>query len=187
MKIKYFVLILALTTILLGKDLVIKDTQVLLSPVNTPFYFPVYTIDGEAILLTQSAYTGLWLLDRSSQELRQITDSQGAGFQPRSLSDGAVIYRHDEYQKDRKVTSLYKADATGNHLIADGARFVSPANMVDNRMLYLINDTPTILNAITGQQERNLADYTTVLNDKLSIKLFRAGVQTILSPQGQGH
>ena len=187
LKIKYFALILALTTILLAKDMVIKDTQVLLSTVNTPFYFPAYTIDGESILLTQNAYTGLWILNRSSEELRQITSVQGAGYQPRSLSDGTVIYRQDEYQKGRKFTSLYKADASGNHLIAEGARFVSPANMVDHRMLYLIDETPTILNAITGQRERNLADYTTVLNDKLSLKLFKAGEQTILAPQGQGN
>jgi len=187
LKIKYFALILILATSLLGKNIVIKNTELLLSEGKTPFYFPVYTIDGQSILLTQNAYTGLWILDRSSEDLRQITKSQGAGFEPRSLLDGSIIYRQDEYEQGRKFTSLYKADTTGNHLIADRARFVSPANMVDHRMYYLIDETPTILNASSGTLENNLKNYTTILNDKLSLKHYKAGVQSILAPHGQGN
>ncbi len=143
---------------LLAKDIVIEDTRVLLNDPTSPFYFPVYTVDCESILMTQNAYTGLWILNRSSEEISQLTNSQGAGFQPRSLSNGAIIYRHDEYEKGRKFTSLYKADASGKHLIAAAARFVSSANMVDDRMIYLIDESPAIHNGITGQRESSLAD-----------------------------
>ena len=187
MKTTYFTWILLLTTGLLGKNIIIQNTEILLSDRSTPFYFPVYTIDGQSILLTQNAYSGLWILDRSSEELRQITKSQGAGFEPRSLLDGSVIYRHDEYEKGRKFTSLYKSDATGTHLLAEGARFVSTANISNDRMLYLVDETPTILNAINGTRETNLVDYTTVLNDKLLLKLFKSGEETILAPQGPGN
>ena len=186
MKTKYLTMILILTSSLLAKDIIVQETQVLVDN-KTPFYFPSYTIDGESILLTQSAYTGLWILDRSSQEIKQITNSQGAGFEPRSLTDGAVIYRHDEYQKGRKFTSLYKVMDSENQLIADAARFVSPANVVNDRLIYLINEAPTVLNGSNGQHEHNLEDYTTILNDKLTLKLFQTGEVSVIAPQGEGN
>ena len=187
MKIKSFILILVVASGLLAKDIVIEDTRVLLNDPSSPFYFPVYTVDGESILMTQNAYTGLWILNRSSDEISQVTNSQGAGFQPRSLSDGSIIYRHDEYEKGRKFTSLYKADVSGKHLITAAARFVSPANMIDDRMIYLIDESPAIHNGITGQRESSLADYTTVLNDRLTLKLVQGGNITVIAPQGEGN
>jgi len=184
---KLFTLFFVLASGLLAKDIIIDETHVLIDDINTPFYFPVYTIDGESILMTQNAYAGLWVMDRTSEELEQITNSQGAGFQPRSLTDGSIIYRQDEYEKGRKFTSLYKVDAAGKHLIAEGSRFVSPANMVDDKLVYLNDESLTILNGISGQSERNLADYTTVLNDRLTLKLYDNGVQSIIAPQGEGN
>lgn len=180
-------MILLTATGLLAKDIVIKETRVLLADASAPFYFPVYTVDGESILMTQNAYTGLWIMNRVSEEIKQITESQGAGFQPLSLTDGSIIFRHDNYQQGRKITSLYKADGKGNHLVAAGARFVSPANLINDRLIYLIDETPVILNGISEQRESNLENYTTVLNDKLNLKLFQAGQESILAPQGEGN
>jgi len=187
LKIKYLALILAASSGLLAKDLVIGDTQVLLGDISTPYFFPVYTADGESILITQKAYTGLWGLNRSTGELRQITNSQGAGFQAHSLADGAIIFRHDEFRKGRKFTSLYKADASGKHLIAEPARFVSPARLISDRLIYLVDKTPVILNAVSGLNENNLENYTTVLNDKLTLRLFQAGTESVIAPQGEGN
>ncbi len=178
---------MAIATGLLAKDIVVEDTQVLLKDDSTPYYFPVYTHDGESILITQSAYTGLWIFNKSTEKLRQITSSPGAGFQPRSLADGTIIYRHDDYKKGRKFTSLYKADATGNHLVAEAARFVSPANVVNDRLIYLVGESPVVLNGISELPENNLENYTTVLNDKLSLKLFQGGVESVIAPQGEGN
>lgn len=187
MKKTYLALILLTATGLLAKDIVIKETRVLLADASTPFYFPVYTVDGESVLMTQNAYKGLWIMNRASEEIKQITESQGAGFQPRSLSDGTIIFRQDDYQQGRKITSLYKVDEDGNCLIAAGARFVSPANLINDRLIYLIDETPVILNGISGQRESSLEDYTTVLNDKLTLKLFQAGNESVLAPQGEGN
>ena len=180
-------MILLMASSLLAKDIIVKNTQMILGDNKTPFYFPSYTVDGKSILLTQNAYTGLWILDRSSEDIRKITNAQGAGFEPRSLTDGAVIYRHDEYQKGRKFTSLYKDRATENQLIADAARFVSPANMVNDRLISLIDEAPAILNGSSGRSEHNLEDYTTVLNDKLTLKLFQSGEVSVIAPQGEGN
>jgi len=187
LKTKYLTMIMLMTSCLLAKDIIVKNTQVLLGDNKTPFYFPSYTVDGKSILLTQKAFTGLWILDRSSEEIRKITNSQGAGFEPRGLTDGTVIYRHDEYQKGRKFTSLYKATANGVQLIADAARFVSPANVVNDRLIYLIDEAPVVLNGSNGQREHNLEDYTTILNDKLTLKLFQSGEVSVIAPQGEGN
>lgn len=182
---KYLILIFLMATNLLGWDINIDATRTLVK--DTPYYFPVYTVDGTSILLTQNAYTGLWKLDRTSAELQQVTEAPGAGYQPRSLADGSVIYRHDEYEKGRKYTTLYRADDNGHHILAEKARFVSPANMVNGRMLYLIDETPVVLDAVNGQRERTLANYTTVLNDKLVLKLFQDGEESVIAPQGEGN
>ncbi len=187
LKTRYLTVILLLTTSLLAKDIIVTNTKVLLGDNKAPFYFPSYTVDGKSIMLTQNAYSGLWMLDRTSEELRKVTDSQGAGFEPRSLIDGTVIYRRDEYQKGRKFTSLYKYTSNGEQLIADPARLVSPANVVDDRLIYLIDEVPVILNASSAQREINLEDYTTVLNDKLTLKLFQSGEPSVIAPQGEGN
>lgn len=172
---------------LLAKDIIVEDTRVLWDDMSQPFYFPVYTLDGESILMTQSAYSGLWIMNRTTKESRQLTDSQGAGYEPRSLKDGTIIYRHDEYSQGRKFTSLYKSDHKGNHLISEAARFVSPANLINDRLIYLVGETPIILNPVSTLREANLEDYTPVLNDKLVMKLYQGGVETIIAPQGAGN
>jgi len=172
---------------LMAGDIIIDDTRTLIKDENAPFYFPVYTVDGKSILMTQNAYTGLWVMNRSSEAVEKLTSAPGAGFHPRSLSDGSIIYRHDEYEKGRKYTALYKANESGIHLIVEKTRFVSPANMVNDRLLYLISDAPAMLNGISGEREPSLHGFTTVLNDKLTLKLYRQGVESVIAPQGDGN
>ncbi len=187
MNTKPFILLLILASSLLAKDIRVEQTRVILDGSTTPFYFPVYTAGGGSVLITQIAYSGLWVFNRSSEELVQITDSQGAGFQPRSLKDGSIIFRYDAYQQGRKFTSLYKADSRGIHQITQGARFISPANMKNGRLIYLSDESLTILNGVTEQFETNLEAYTTVLNDKLTLQLFQAGHVSMIAPQGEGN
>ncbi len=172
---------------LLAKDIIVEDSRVLWGDINKPFYFPVYTLDNESILMTQNAYTGLWIMNRNNLETRQITESRGAGYEPRSLDEGTIIYRHDEYVQGRKFTSLYKTDDDENNLVAASARFVSPALVIDGRLIYLVNETPVVLNGFSGQRESNLEDYTFVLNDKLNLKLYQNGNESVLAPQGAGN
>lgn len=187
LKTKLLLLMLVMIASSMARDIILDDTRTLVTDETTPFYFPVYTADGKSILMTQNAYSGLWVMNRSSEEMQQLTNAPGAGYHPRSLSDGSIIFRHDEYEKGRKFTSLYKANESGIQILAEKTRFVSAANMVNDRMLYLIDETPIILNGISGLRERNLSNFTTVLNDKLTLKLFRAGTESIIAPQGDGN
>lgn len=187
MKIKHITLILLALSSLFAKDVIIEDSQLLYGNPENPGFFPSYTQDAKTVLFTRNAYQGLWAYDRSTFAVEQITDVQGAGYHPRSLSDGSIIFRHDEYRKGRKYTALYKADASGSHLVAPAGRFISTANLINDKLVYLSDEMPVVFNAVNEQRESSHLGVTAILNDKLSLQVLQDGVLRPLSPRGEGN
>ena len=187
MKIKHLLLFVTITSSLLAGEILVEETQVLFGGTDNPHFFPDYTQDGQSILITKAAYTGLWILDRASLDINRISDATGSGYEPRSLSNGLIIFRQDEYRKGRKYTSLLQTNLKDTQIIAEAARFVSPANVVNDRLIYLVNETPVIQNGINGQRESSQTGYRAVLNDKLSLKVLKDGTSTTIAPQGDGN
>jgi len=184
---KHLLLIIILTAMLSGQTLEVKSTRQLLKETDSPFAFPSYTVDGQALLVTQTAYTGLWRLDRESEDLVQLTAAVGAGYEPRSLADGSIIYRQDEYEKGRKLTSLFKVQGDEHQRLTEPARFVSPANMMGDHLIYLQDESFTVLDGTNGELQVLSGHYATVLNDKLTLKVYdQDGIRPIM-PQGSGN
>ena len=182
----YLSLCLFITVSLTAEDLITGTTRLLVDGARSPFYFPVYTLDGNSILITRSGYAGLWSLDRSSGEIAQITAASGSGYRPVSLTTGAVIFRQDTYSKGRKLTSLHRYDGNGAQVLAKENRFVSPANLVDDNLVYLSATEPVTLNGMTGQMAAPM-NSPVVFNDGLTLSIYQSGQMSPLSPQGDGH
>ncbi len=187
MRIKFIALIFLTLSSLFARDIIVEDTHLLYAEEGTPGLFPTYTQDGKSVLFTSAAYKGLWVMDRAASEIKQVTDVLGAGFHPRSLSDGSIIFRRDEYVKGRKYTSLYKSDASGVHLVSEGTRFVSPANMINDQLIFLSDETPVVLEGLSERNVPLASEHTSVLNDKLTLKILQNGSITTLSPLGDGN
>lgn len=174
------------TASLIAADLKIGSTRLIIEGSKSPFYFPTYTHDGNSILVTRSGYVGLWSLDLSSDELDQISAAPGAGYRPVSLTNGSVIYRQDTYNKGRKFTSLHRYDSNVSLVLTKENRFVSPANLVDDNLVYLSATEPVTLNGMTGQMAAPM-NSPVVFNDGLTLTIYQSGQMSPLSPQGDGH
>ncbi len=187
MKINYMLLLLLVITALSAKEIGVKETRQLYGNLDQPAFFPTYSVDGTSIHFTGNAYTGLWILDRSNLQLSKITDLQGAGFNPISLSDGSIVFRQDEYIRGRKYTSLLKSDRHGIQRLVDKQRFLSTTNAFDDQIITLVGEDLVLLDGIGGNRVNSLAGISILINDNLSLKTLRDGVLGNLEPLGSGN
>ncbi len=185
--------VLLLTAILLvvvsglfAEELIVENTHSLIGNSDNPFFFPSYTVDGKSILITRTAYTGLWVLDRETSSVVQVSEARGAGYQPVSLPSGSIVFREDEYRLGRKHTSLIQSFTGSAHALTEPKRFLSAVNIVDDRLVYMAGSSLEVINASSETREAPAPELTALFNDKLTLKVLHNGEFRPIAPQGKG-
>ena len=69
-------------------------------------FHPVFTPDGNSLLVSSAGYDGIGIVDIKSQSYQKITDMRGAGWKPAISEDGKTLVVR---QKDDEIqgNSLY--------------------------------------------------------------------------------
>lgn len=72
---------------------------------------PVFTADGDNILVSSPGYRGIWISDIHGNELRKISDANLASWRPYVTDRDSVYFRTVDFNKTRDVTySIQKYD-----------------------------------------------------------------------------
>jgi len=170
-----------------AQEIIVEETRHLYGSPEEAYFFPSYSADGTSLLFTQKAYSGLWSLNRSNLNLEQITDVQGAGYHPISLSDGSIVFRQDEYLRGRKYTALYKSHNQSTQLILNGTRFLSPGTKVEDKIISLAGRAPIIIDGISTKIEKSNSTTIALTNDQLALILLRNNKLETIKPLGDGN
>ena len=74
---------------------------------NQGFYHPKFSPQGDYLLFSTMSYRGLMMYNLETQEMKQLTGAENAGYEAQ-ISDGGkvVVYRDVEYVNNRRYTSI---------------------------------------------------------------------------------
>lgn len=179
----------SLISLTFAEDIEVVETVLLQDNSEGICYFPSFTQDGESVLFTRPGYTGLWSYHIAKNNLHQLTATTGAGYEPRSLADGTIIYRQDEYVNRLKYSSYIKLnpDTKEEVVLSKPGRFVSPPFVSKGTLFFLENEqlktkTFEIANSLT----KSIVDIA-LLTNNLKIQLLQNGILSTLSPRGEGN
>ena len=75
---------------------------------DSEYCYPHFAPDGKKIVFTSQNFVGLYVLDMETNKKVQVTDKQGAGYNPVFSNDGSTLfYRWNEYDGLKKYSSIY--------------------------------------------------------------------------------
>ena len=77
---------------------------------NQKGFHPVLNVAGNLLAFTAESYEGLAVYDFSNQSVLQVSDEQGAGFQPVFSEDGKVFYNNTVYKSRLRYDGLKSFD-----------------------------------------------------------------------------
>lgn len=136
-------------------------------PEDVGAYSPQISPTGDYIVVTDNSMKGLKIYNFATQQLIQVADDNGAGFEPKISDDGStIVYRSREYKDKLRYTSLKSVDVKSGKVstIVSKSRNLNGI-AVKQGTAYAVNDgkiktkkvsgksvtTPAIASIIDGQ------------------------------------
>ena len=100
-------------------------------------FHPVFTPDGNSLLVSSAGYDGLGIIDIASQSYTKVTDMRGAGWMPAISEDGkTVVVRNLDNQS--QGLSLYSIDlnSLSRNVVASNVEHINRVNFVNGVLSY---------------------------------------------------
>jgi len=145
--------------------------------------------DGRKILVSQTGYRGISLLDITTGRTTLLNDLPGSGFEPCFTGDGHfVIFKADDFSGVRKLSSLLSYElATGETqtLLPKTRNLTAPA-ISGGRIFCLSEGILVSSGAGTAALKSSAATDTVLLLENLTPVLNLNGQKKTLKPSGEG-
>ncbi len=120
-----FIFLILITTFATAQEVEVERVQTLLLPEDARYFHPVFSPDGDQLLLTSENYRGLVLYDFGKAALISISEAVGAGQYPVFSPDGRVVYFTEQEIKERgRLSRLmsYNIASGQNQPVEEGAQ-----------------------------------------------------------------
>jgi len=110
-----------------------------------PHLAPRFTAGGQHLLVTGESFQGLWISRTDGSGLRQISESQLAGWRPVTTEDGQVIFREADLDEQGNVyyrVKIFNAITGASEVIYSGRNedVYPPWLSRDGDMVYILRD-----------------------------------------------
>jgi Tol biopolymer transport system component len=152
------------------------------------YYQPIFSPDGNKLLLSGEKLEGLSLLDLQSKELQTISNSPGAGFQPVFSDNGSKIYyksyKLKEDHKRYETLKCFDLETKQDKSIISDQRNLSSPNICKGNVVFSQNTkrSKTINKREKVSTLRPKAPVA--INEDLKIALYHKGKKKVLEPVG---
>lgn len=145
----------------------IKITQREKIEVAKGAFYPVLNVRGDQLLFTDANYTGLRLVDLSTKKITQISESDGAGFEPVfEVNTGNVIHRETRFVDRKKFQSVVR---------------YNPASRQRTELVSPTRNLRTTLPSATRMGTKNVPELRVYSNAK-SVIISTNGEERVLKP-----
>lgn len=131
-------------------------------------FHPVFSPDGNQLLITSANYTGLDLYDISTKSVQHITDDAGAGFKASFSEDGKTVYFKQTETKNGLQFKTLKSYDEKKQTVTKLSEPMRPQE----------EQSTQLRSAVAG-------DKTVACSEKLKLVVYRNGQRTELSPVGE--
>ena len=125
----------AVTSMASAQHFKVVKTQRFAGP--TEMYHPVFTPDGQSLMVSGEAYDGLSVFNLQTKALTKLTSMAGAGYRFAFSADGKTVVCH-EIHSDEQTVSLHSIDLAtkASTKLASHVPHVNAVNLVDNRVMF---------------------------------------------------
>ena len=163
------------------------------APEDGEFFFPRFTPNGSELIFTKSNYTGLYVMNLSNPEIRELNTQPGAGYKPIFSDDGTrIFYSTNKNVKGRRYMSLQMQDIRTKEIITietDSRQQVAPKIVTAGKMTYQKNDQLYSFNTADLKSKNfELNTIEPVISIEKGLLVINKGSKkTIFKPLGEGH
>lgn len=189
---KFLSCVLLFTAISYSQNISVINVKQITDKSEGAFYYPQLSPDDSKIFFTSESYKGLWYYDLPGNEIINLNNLQGAGFQPVISEDGnKVLFRVDDYSEGIKKSSMVLQDVKSKSFttIEERTRGLSaPISKINNKVVYTKADEVNAVQ-ITSAVKLNKNEITDVFAyiENSNIVLSVNGTKKILAPLGNGN
>lgn len=185
---KLLFFLLLFSEIAVAQNIVVSTNNKILNS-DSKYYFPTISPDGNKITYTSENFKGLFVYDLETKKQINVSDKQGAGYNPVFSNDSKTIfYKWNEYEGFKKYSSIYAKNLIENKvtIIENKKRKISSPNVLNNKVLYTIGTKFKEVD-VYDQQESNEDQkiWTCIENQKLII--YKNKDRIVLTPKGEGN
>lgn len=184
--------LLLLITLLLSATLFSQEMKVKrvkkVEPSDKGSYLLSGVVPGKKLLLvSETGYQGLSLLDIRKGRLTAVTAGEGAGYEPAVTADGRQLYyRSDSYIDNVKHSAIYRYDiATGEGGRVTAAGRDVPLPVASGNRVLLMDGT-RMMTEHTGTPLKSGEAALFVLTEEMRPVLYHGTRGRVLTPNGDG-
>ena len=102
---------------------------------ESAMFHPVFTPDGQSLLVSSEDYNGLSMFNMTTKKLTSLTKLPGSGWLPQISADGKTVVCKESHYADNKV-SLHSIDLAtkASTTIARRVNHINSINLVNNKV-----------------------------------------------------
>ncbi len=150
---------------------------------NAEVFHPVFTPDGNSLLVTSANYDGLGIVNIANQSYVKVTDMRGAGWEPAISEDSkTVIVRKTD--DDIQGLSLYAIDLTtlSKTIVAHKLDHINAVSFVNGKLSYGMGGkvvAKTVTRPVSAVQ---IPNEIFVTNEDLKMVVYKNGRRMVIDP-----
>ena len=166
----------------------VVECQQLSVGANTEVFHPIFTPDGNSLLVSSAGYDGLGIIDLKTQKYKKITDMHGAGWLPAISEDSkTVIVR----QKDDEMqgTSLYSINLSTLEKtpVLQKAEHFNDFSFVNGKVSVGLGGKVTTKQVTRPVSAIQMPNEIFITNEDLKIVVYNNGRRIVLDPLKSEH
>ncbi|HUW92755.1 MAG TPA: hypothetical protein VMV74_06305 [Bacteroidales bacterium] len=186
---RLILLLLSMATCLLqAQEIKVAGTRQLTRHGDGAYIISAVSPDGKRLLLTESNYKGISLMDKRRGKIIRINEMPGAGFEPCFTADGRfIIFKADEYEGIKKLSSMLRYEmATGETqtLVPQTRNLTAPA--VSGGRLFYLSQGKLESSGVDKALVKSSASDTVLLLEDMTPVICINGERKNLRPNGEG-
>ena len=180
-----------------GQTIEVIKTEQIPAKEDQVFAYPKFSPQGDKILLSSPKYKGLWVYETENNDIKQLNNKTGAGYQARFSPDGSeILFRYNTYQNHRKFSTLalQNIDSKKTSELVKNKRDLSPPHYFEKKsILFNLQNEKQVydLSAKKIKSESTLSKPVSsepvVYTENSQLIISRNGQEKVLKPAGQGH
>jgi len=171
-----------------SQQFIIEKTEQLTFQKHGAFYATAFHPDGNSILASSPNFKGLFLIELTSKKIQELTNLQGAGYEPCFNSDGSkLFFRFDEFISMKKYSSLfeYEFNSGKTTLLEEKNRNLTSPQVANNRLNYQSNGIQKYT-LISSMKSANVQNEPWLQLENLKIVIYQNETQKEILPNGDG-
>ena len=149
---------------------------------------PKFASDDSGIIFSTPYYRGLYFYDFNSEDVKFISEENGAGYNPLLVKNKDIFYRSFSIKSGKKYYSImsYNLNSGEYKVIEKERRSIKLPSQTSEGSLILVSDSRLLTRNIENVGSQSASSSLSVYAENNNLILFENGRTVTLNPLGKG-